>query len=281
MIPLQSGKMNGFLQLIRDRWLGPGSIQNIDFVAVFLLLLVITIAMVAGFFVWLAKRHTLGGRVRPRAAVDPASAAPWLASTPFQTGMLDFPCRWLAIRSDDPRAVQSALNLANPTACSWEEGLAEARERKLFISPPVGDWILVVGSGLPEAGDDVDQCFRFLHGLSRKLGHVQFFSANRVLQHHTWALLEGGHVVRAYAWAGQTLWHQGRPTVAELQLRLRCLNYGEVPARSLFDQSEVFSANTEKVPLLAAKWSVDPTTIGEKHFKASHGIAGELSSKSY
>ena len=93
--------------------------------------------------------------------------------------------------------------------------------------------------------------------------------------------MESGRVVRAYAWAGQTLWQQGRPTVAELQLRLRCLDYGEVPAKSLFDQSDIFSANTERVPLLAAKWSVDPTAIDEKHFKASHGIAGELSSKSY
>jgi hypothetical protein len=266
--------MNGFLH----SWLGPGAIQGINFVAIILLLLVCTVFGVAAFFVWLSKRHTLGRRRLPKAE---APAFSWLGNQGYHPGMLDFPCRWLAIRSDDPHAVQSALNLVNPTLCSWEEGLAEARERKLFISPPVDEWILVVGSGLPEPGDDVDQCFRFLTSLSRKLGHVQYFSADRVLQHHAWVQLCDGAVERAYAWAGQTLWNQGRMTPAEMQLRLRCLDYCEGLPRSIFDQSEVFAANTEKVPLLAAKWSVDPTSIEEKHFKASHGIAGELSSKSY
>ena len=52
-------------------------------------------------------------------------------------------------------------------------------------------------------------------GLSRKLGHVQFFSANRVLNHHSWALLDQGEVFRAYAWAGETLGNQGPLTAAE------------------------------------------------------------------
>jgi hypothetical protein len=272
--------MNGFLQYIRESQVGASTaIQGIDFVALFLLLLVIFIAMVAAFFVWLVKRHTHARRFFDGEDFRDGLRAHWSGLTHFQSPMFDFPCRWLAIRSDDPQEVQTALNLANPTSCSWEEGLAEARERKLFISPPIGEWILVMGSGLPEPSDDVDQCFRFLMNLSRKLGHVQFFSANRVLLNHSWVQIETGRVVRAYAWANQTIWSQGKITTAEMQLRLKCYDYGESSTRSSYDQTEIFSINTEKVPLLAAKWSIDPTTLDEKHFKASQGITGEMSSR--
>src|SRR5256885_14182306 len=45
------------------------------------------------------------------------------------------PSSWLAIKSRNLRAVQSALGLHNAKPCSWIEGLAG--EEKLFIAPPV------------------------------------------------------------------------------------------------------------------------------------------------
>src|SRR3954466_4274567 len=60
------------------------------------------------------------------------------------------PPRWLAIRSGNPYVVQAALGLHKPTPCSWEEGLSAAQESKLFISPPINGWILVMGSRLPD-----------------------------------------------------------------------------------------------------------------------------------
>src|SRR6185503_20162467 len=146
--------------------------------------------------------------------------------------------------------VQMALELHKPTPCSWEEGMTVAHEQKLFISPPVEGWILVMGSRLPEPADDVDQCFRFIVALSRKLGHVQFFSVNRAVNHHAWVLADHGHVLRAYAWAGKTLWNQGRITKAELDLRLKCYDYTEAVERGQFSQSDPAFANTERVPLL-------------------------------
>lgn len=183
------------------------------------------------------------------------------------------PAAWLAIRSRHLRAVQTALALNNPQPCTWMEGLV--REQKLFIAPPVNGWILVVGSGLPDAGDDPDATFRFLLGLSRKLGHVQFFAANRVLGHHAWVQAEAGRIVRAYAWAGQTLWNQGVKTRAELELGLKCFHYFDGPQRISLGQSDVLTTNTEKVPLLAARWSLDPAAIDERLFEHTRGVAGE------
>jgi hypothetical protein len=186
------------------------------------------------------------------------------------------PSRWLAIKSSHPHVVQAALGLHKPTPCSWEEGLTVAHEQKLFISPPLAGWILVMGSRLPEPADDVDRCFRFILELSRKLGHVQFFSTNRAVNHHAWVQAHYGQVQRAYAWAGKTLWNQGRVTQAEIDLRLKCFDYAEATPRIHFAHSDPAFLNTERVPLLAARWSVDPNAIDARMLKESQGIAGEL-----
>ncbi|MEY2466638.1 MAG: hypothetical protein QOD03_1159 [Verrucomicrobiota bacterium] len=197
-----------------------------------------------------------------------------LEAAPAQTSFLPRPTSWLAIRSRNVTAVQEALGLHNPQPCSWAEGLSE--NRKLFIAPPVNGWILILGSGLPDPDEDVDSCFHFLLNLTRKLGHVQFFSANRVLGHHAWVRAEGGHIARAYAWAGKTLWNQGTPTRAERDLGLHCFQYFETPDEPMFNGAEASFINSEKVPLLAARWSLDPTAIDDRFLEHAFGIAGEL-----
>ena len=188
---------------------------------------------------------------------------------------LDLPSRWLAIKCTSLFSVQSALGLHNAVSCSWEEGLA--RPRKLFVSPPIEGWILVMGASLPDPGDDVDRLYHFLMRLSRKLGEVQFFSVNRILNHHAWIRVNEAKVVRGYAWAGTTLWNQGPKTAAELSLGLKCFDYTEPLQRFQFTLADPASFNVEKVPLLAARWSVDLTTIDARMLKESRGVAGEIS----
>jgi hypothetical protein len=191
-------------------------------------------------------------------------------------GLLATPSRWLAVKVSNPRLVQTALGLHKPTPCSWDEGLSLAHEQKLFISPPLGAWVLVIGSHLPDPAEDVDRCFYFLTSLSRKLGHVQFFCANRVVNHHAWIYAEQGRIQRAYAWAGKTLWNQGRMTRAELELGLKCFDYAVAAERAVFHQADPLLLNTERVPLLAARWSVDPASVDPRLFREALGIAGEL-----
>lgn len=185
------------------------------------------------------------------------------------------PLCWLAIRARSLNEVQKALRLHNAKPCSWAEGLTG--DEKLFIAPPVKGWVLVVGTGLPDPGDDVDVCYRFLIELSRKLGTVQFFCANRVLHHHAWVRIEGGKVLRAYAWAGKTLWQQGATTAAEKELNLQCFDYTESSEPPAFGQRDVMALNTDKVPLLAARWSLDPAQIDSQCIQKETGVAGEPS----
>lgn len=203
------------------------------------------------------------------------SPEPISNSRPSPSGWRHRPECWLAVRSRYPHGVQAALGLCHPHPCSWTEGLAG--EQRLFVAPPVKGWILITGSGLPDPGDDIDVCFRFLHNLGRKLGQVQLFHANRVVNHHAWVRLEGPRVVRAYAWAGATLWNQGIRSPAECELGLKCFPYLEAPDRPLFGQVDILAVNTEKVPLLAARWSLDPAAIDTRVFEHTRGVAGEPS----
>jgi hypothetical protein len=241
------------------------------------LLMLIPFGIVLGtgiFFVYMAVRWVK--QRKPAAAADedltPSSVS---QRATFRPTLFAQPSRWLAIRGANPRAVQEALGLHHAVRCSWEEGLMEAQEQKLFITPPVSGWTLVIGSNLPDPGEDIDKLYHFLANVSRKLGHVQYFHINRAVNHHAWAMVEQGRVFRAYAWAGETLWNQGPVTAAERQLSLTCLDYGF--DSSGFTQKDTLQANTEKLALLASRWSVDPSSIDERHVKATQGIAGELS----
>jgi hypothetical protein len=185
------------------------------------------------------------------------------------------PEAWLAIHKRTLAEVQTALSLDGVRPAVWDEDPND--ERTLFIMPPVEGWTFVFGRGLPDPAADVDACFRFLTGLSRQLGQVQFFCADTALNHHAWARLQGGHVVRAYAWAGGTVWNQGVATPAELELGLKCFDYTDGVSRSKWGLTDLLLANVEKVPLLAARWSLDPADIDDQTFARAHGIAGRPS----
>jgi len=234
--------------------------------------LLATVVMFGTFCSYLLARHLLNRR-------RPAAPDPVFIFHPFKfNGSFSFPgeypCRGMAIKTRQPTAVLQALQITKATPCTWEEGLARSFERKLFVSPPVNGWIVVLGAALPDPAADVDVCFRFLTNLSRKLGHVQFFNMNRNLCHHAWAVLEKGEVLRAYAWGGATLWNQGQITPAEIDLELKCLDYGHHAAEAGDDQS----ATTEKVPLLAARWGLDPAVLARCLTDERGGLTGELRS---
>lgn len=203
----------------------------------------------------------------------------WRAESSTWEPLFDAPFRWLAIRGAHPAAIQTALGLRNPRPCSWEEGMHSALEHRLFISPSVNGWTLVMGTDLPDPADDSDRSFHFLTRLSRELGEVQFFSMNRMLGQHAWVLMQDGQVSRAYAHAGETLWNEGDLTEAEIALRIITYDYCEGPAPSFLSHIDPLGAATEKVTALAARWSVDPTTVDFRRLRGHHGISGRFPSR--
>jgi hypothetical protein len=173
------------------------------------------------------------------------------------------PARWMAIRSSNTHLVRELLGVSEEVAVPWSEALSRSREAFLFVSGPVDGWTLVVGGRLPDPVQDVDALFRLLNRLSRELGEVHFYSADRVLQFHTWARLDDGRVSRAYSWAGETLWNEGRLTLEERLLGFRCRAYCEQPESVRYGDTAPEVHNTERVVLLARRWSLDPVTASE------------------
>lgn len=246
-----------------------------DLTPALLIFAFLAVVLIGALFMTLIYRHTRLTRnmLRGRREMDF-----WRHEGKTWQPIFDAPFRWLAIRGANAAMIQSALGLRNARPCSWEEGLHRALEHKLFISPPVGGWTLVMGADLPDPGDDVDECFHFLTRLSRQVGEVQFFSINRLFSHHAWVMLDHGKIRRAYAWSGSVVWNQGTPTEAETTLRLHTFEYLQGPEKSFFHHSDPLGATTEKVPLLAAQWSVDPTTVDFRALRDHRGISGKFSS---
>lgn len=236
-----------------------------DIVAVLLIAMVTAIIVCIGVMRWVARRE-----LSRRATVRPRFPAPQISASLFEP-----PSRWLAIRSQNPQVIQTALGVQHARACSWSDALAAPFEPRLFISPPVNGWIVVMGCDLPDPADDIDDCYKFLADLSHKLGEVQFFARNRAVSHHGWVRVNAGKVLRAYVWTGETMWNQGPITDAEKELKLRCLTYTEGTEVLGYAGREVLSLNTERVIRLAAAWSIDPTAVEGADLE-NKGIAGDL-----
>lgn len=247
-------------------------------IATLLLSVLSFVLMMAVVMVFLIKRWRHRHKeLSESASHNPEKKPGTPSSFKFHHSLLKGPNCWLAVRNRNLMTVQSAMALHNPKRCSWAEGLLGDIEAKVFLSPPVSGWILVIGSALPDASDDVDGCFRFLMDLSRKVGHVQFFSTNVMLNHHAWVQAESGHILRAYTWAGKTLWNQGKMTQAEQDVGMRCYDYLETSEGLPFAAAEPGASNSDKVHLLAARWSLDPDEIDDRFIEQEWGIVGEPS----
>ncbi len=250
---------------------------NHDDLTVVLLMLVFGVAIGVG----LACLFIVLRTVRPRfeesliPARIPARAHRPIPDPPHP--MPPLPARWLAIPGSNLAAVQHALGIDHVTPCSWADGLTVAGQQRLFLTPPLQGWILVFGAALPDPAKDVDRCFLRLTALSRELGRVQFFSVDRGLQQHAWAMLDRGRVVRAYAWAGRTLWNQGALTPAERESELTCLDYGAEDDSSIGLNVARMIHNTERVAVLAGRWGISPAAVAARLSQDGLGIAGEIS----
>lgn len=188
------------------------------------------------------------------------------------------PTCWLAIRTRSQSRVEEVLGLDDTNPCGWCEGLAGAAENRLFISPPVKGWILVFGSDLPRPSHDVDQCYRFLRGISDQLGEVHFYCGDPVTHEHGWARLVDGCVERGYAWWQETVWNEGEVSEAERRASLAIFDYGDAPEATRLGAQERYRLNTDRLFTLAGRWSLDPSRVDRSDLASSgQGVSGILS----
>jgi hypothetical protein len=240
----------------------------------FILLVLFAATFVAGIvFMAFAARWHRQAMERTRIAGEKFVSALNTETVPLVDSIGRRPTLWIAIHTPDAAGVFNALGLDHPQPGHWTQ--CAPGSGRMFVSVPVNGWTLVCGDGIPDPVEDVDRCFRFLCNLSTALGHVQLFSASAILDDHAWARVESGRVIRGYAWArGQTLWNQGEVTADERQLGLRCFGYGECTDPQDWRLRERVTENLVKVPLLAARWSLDPAELESVPSTRASGVAG-------
>jgi hypothetical protein len=199
----------------------------------------------------------------PTYRIDYAALPP---DTPVSFG---FKTAWLALETTDTEAVAAAIGLRNARAARWAEGIMAAYESAIYITPPVADWTLAVGTTLFPPGRTETFVQPLLERLSRQFGDAQYFCTHRAAELHVWARAKGARLVRGYGWLGDkglTLWDEGEPTEQERDLGLVF-----VEGRS----EEGKNPDESSVMQLAYLWSVDPTDIDEQHKEPVTGILGE------
>ena len=202
---------------------------------------------------------------------------------PDQPVSFGFKMSWIAVRSDEPRAVAEALGLDALEPANWRTGIGTVYddalgESRIYVTPPVEGWTFVIGLSLPPPVGSrfVDKCQPLLGGLSERFGEAQYYMSYPLIDFYGWVRASGGRVVRAFAIGDEGLiWNQGRTTREERALGLKLFEMRGVARRQGDAGAELILYPTEDhVMRLARSWSLDPTGLAEQTSPPGLGLIG-------
>jgi hypothetical protein len=176
---------------------------------------------------------------------------------------------WWALSTVATEAVVAAIRLQNPERCNWANGVKEAYEDSIFVTPPVQGWTLVVGGGLWWMDRNARQhVLEPLLQLSKHFGTALAFATHRVVEYHVWAKAVAGSLVRGFGYVGEsgvTFWNEGPMTPEEEQL-----GFASFGADHSTSEPELHAKRTNRhspnemcVMDIARKWSVSPYDLEE------------------
>jgi hypothetical protein len=247
---------------------------------------------------------------------------PSFDQTPDAPQPFGFKVSWFAVKTSGPASVLGALEFGQATPANWASGIEAAygnrqgEDRWIFASPPVGGWVLAIGSSLPcpvtvegqrnAIGRKFDVLF---YRLMQRFDDVQFFGSHRVVDFVTWARALYGKPVRSFGWLGsdgEVLANFGAQTPEEAKLGFADLT-GLSPSDAadrifqLVEEQEaegsalVASGLSERearlrvrqqhrspfpdetdVVELAALWSIDPNRLSDRDGPVGLGLAARL-----
>lgn len=245
---------------------------------------------------------------------------PEFDQTPDFPEEFGFKTSWFAVKASDPASVLDTLEFGEATPANWSSGLAatyghsQDSEAWVFVSPPIGGWVLVVGSWLPyptnEIHHDIGKKFDLLFSrLMRRFEDVQFFGSHRVVEFAAWARALNGKPLRIFAWTGSegaVLANIGEQTAEEAKLGFTDLSglspsdagekifaiAGEqqdaqdafvasglsrrdARAKALQNGRSAFPGETDVIDL-AGLWSINPLEIQDQDDPSALGLAVRL-----
>lgn len=179
---------------------------------------------------------------------------------------------WLTVPSSSSKDVLDALGIEHSRVSSWRSGLHAAASGQVFVTPPLDGWVAVVGSSLPQIGEDETEraLQEILRRLSGAFGQACYFASHRVVEYHAWAKFVGGDAVREFAYlgeSGEVLADRGAPT-AEEKRSAQVFSVDAVEAGRVPDEDSVLE--------VAAGWCFDPRQTRALAPYPSTGWVGSL-----
>lgn len=181
-------------------------------------------------------------------------------------------CGWLAVRTTDPERVIAALSLERVESIDWARGVGAGHAGRVFVSPPVDGWVLVMSTSFPMGLVDIEEAKEgadLVSRLSATLdGEVQYFETDRVIESHTWMRAEHGTIVRAYSFIGErgeTPLAIGPQSDEEAALGFAFFDDRSPEAESdrYWDRDDLTFPTEAEVFALAAEWSLDPGELDQ------------------
>lgn len=168
---------------------------------------------------------------------------------------------WYAVKHAAPEQLATLLKLKQLCPTTWRDGLAsiyrdyeyndERAWSRVFITPKLNDWTLVVGWWAMSHKQDVGlrQMTDICKLLSTEFGEAQNFGGHAKVEYYQWLLAKNGRMVRSFEYLeGEVLSRSGDPTEAELSF-----NWSEEQNNWKPTRRDLFN--------LAGRWSINPTLL--------------------
>lgn len=187
---------------------------------------------------------------------------------------------WLAVDCGTTEAAVRALRLGSVHAANWRSGLPAGGVGWVFVSPPIGSWVLAVCRDFPSLGEN-DAALRALcERVSEEVGECQYFATHRVVEYHAWARWIDGVLVRAYAYLGEqgrVLENFGEESEEERELGFDFVDRTEeLDAEIESPEDAPQTPGEEDVLELAGAWGVSPRDLQEGGQGRGVGRIGRL-----
>jgi hypothetical protein len=185
---------------------------------------------------------------------------------------------WIAVETCDTEEVAVVLGLRGVRSATWAQGIKAAYESAVYVTPPVAEWTLAVGTALFPPDRVAAFVKPLVERLSQEFGDAQYFCTHEDVGLHVWARARRGRLVRGYGWLGAkelTLWDEGTPTREEYDLGLA--PYGRL-SLAAGDEGSTAPRRPDDAAViqLACLWSMDPTSLDGQVKELTPGIVGEV-----
>jgi len=188
---------------------------------------------------------------------------------------------WIAVKNGDKKEIAKIIGLSNLKPSNWKNGIENAYEKSIFISPKIGNWTLIVGNELPIADHkNINKLEKILNDLSNKFEEAQYFGTNRIVEYHSWIKSENGKIKRAYSYIGEkdeTIKFYGKLTEPEKELNLYNSLSDEAKLDKYWEREDLNYPDEELVMKIAENWSINPTKLTNRtDIKKELGLIGIL-----